>query len=148
MQLAEDFVLSFHGTSNQNSKNAANKLFPDRIAIPLSFTYGDRPSSEFLQGWTVQHTSRPVTGVGTEHETTYSDSATHLTIRVVAQQFSRFPAVEWIVYFQNKGNTPSPILQDILPLDTALACTHSSNAVIHYGNGGRATAEDFKPLQR
>ncbi|HVZ48654.1 MAG TPA: NPCBM/NEW2 domain-containing protein, partial [Gemmatimonadaceae bacterium] len=54
---------------------------------PFSFTYGGRPSQEFLRDWPVERTAQVLDAQRTERRVTYRDPQTGLVVRVVAVEY-------------------------------------------------------------
>jgi alpha-galactosidase len=116
-------------------------------ALPFSFIYSQRKSSEFLGTWKVDRVTGTAGGGVEESTITYTDPATGLQIRCVARQFPGFPVVEWVVYFKNTGPGDTPILSDIRALDSELPLTRDKSAVVHYAKGSQCQLDDFSPLR-
>ncbi len=85
--------------------------------FPFSFVYGDKPSDGLLPQWQSRETTETLDGNRTEVVKTWTDSQTKLAVEWHAVSFSDFPAVEWILCFQNTGSSDTPILADIQSLD-------------------------------
>ncbi len=115
----------------------------------FSFVYGSRPSASLLPGWKrASRTSKAPSGE-TLIATTYTDPATGLEVRAEATVFADFPAVEWILYFKNTGAAATPILENILPLDTALPLSAgAAPPVLRYANGALCSIDDFAPREQ
>jgi len=112
-----------------------------RLAPPFSFTYGgkvgahacpfaalragsepaERGRALLLSGWRLARDSRRLDAARTRHTLTYSDPATGLVARLEATQYHDYPALEWVVYFENEGARDTPILEDVRALDFTLA---------------------------
>jgi alpha-galactosidase len=88
-----------------------------KAALPFSFVYGGKSSSELLAQWEFKTGSRELDEMRTERTLTWSDPRSRLTVRCVAIEYDDFPAVEWTLYFKNEGNGRSPLLKDIQALD-------------------------------
>jgi alpha-galactosidase len=114
--------------------------------LPFSFVYAGRPSSEFLSSWKRQAASTIGTDGRELHTITYTDPATGLQAVCEATLFSDFPAAEWMLYFHNAGNSDTPIIQDIRPLDARVAVQNGSDAVLHHSRGSTCESTDFQPL--
>ncbi|MFA6108032.1 MAG: alpha-galactosidase [Candidatus Latescibacterota bacterium] len=72
------------------------------------------------------------------------DPATGLTIRVECLIYQDFPVVEWTVWLENTGSSPSPVLSEILALDSVLPATAP---VLHHGNGDFYSEEGYTPTE-
>jgi len=69
--------------------------------------------------------------------------------RLEFQLFAAFPAVEWVAFFTNAGDVPSPVLADVEALD--LGWSAAGEAFAYRSPGAAETPEDFQfqrePLQ-
>ena len=84
---------------------------------PVSLRYGQRDSGDFPGTW--QHTRATSKADGsrlTRH--VYTESPAGLRITAAVRKFEGFDALDWVVELENLGTADTPILQDILPLDT------------------------------
>lgn len=88
-------------------------------AIPFSFRYGEAASSALLPNWprTVRTSEEPD---GRRYQVTWTDPASGLAVEAGVRLFRQFPAVEWVVFFENRGQKETPILADIQALDVQL----------------------------
>ena len=87
------------------------------------------------------------TSPGRSQEVTYADPATGLVVRITATLFKDFPAVEWVMHFQNTGGADTPILENVQALDAPLHCAEG-DPTIHYAKGATCSMDDFMPLTR
>jgi alpha-galactosidase len=113
----------------------------------LSFVYGGQPSGQALTHWTRRISATDQGAQRTQREVVYHDPATGLEIRLEATVFGDFPAVEYLVVFQNTAATNTPLLESIQVLDTALPVAHSGQTVLHWAKGGVASFDDFAPQE-
>jgi alpha-galactosidase len=116
---------------------------PDRV--PFSFTYGGKDSAELLKTWQTKSEIARANNAQV-HLYSYTDPVTHLTITAEVRQYAEFPnVVDWVLRFRNGGASDTPILEDILPLHSALAAA-PGNFFIRHAKGSDAHAEDFTPM--
>ncbi len=113
----------------------------------FSLLYGGKPFSELCRTWKLERDSRKLDDRRTEHTLTYTDPATGLVVRCVGAEFADFPAVEWVVNFENTGKADTPILEGIEALDAVLPLPGEGSATLHWSKGGVASFEDFAPQQ-
>ncbi|MDQ1256473.1 MAG: alpha-galactosidase [Candidatus Hydrogenedentes bacterium] len=113
----------------------------------FAFTYGGRPSSEFLESWTLKRESRALDANRMEYTLTYTDPKTALEVRCVGVAYSDFPSVEWTLYFKNGGSADTPILSDILAIDTRFDRASTAEFVLHQNRGDNCVAESFEPFE-
>ena len=77
-------------------------------APPFSFRYDGQPMSEALLEWRTDSVARKLDDSRIERTLTYTDSKTGLEVRCVVTEYSDYPAVEWVVFFENRGNDTTP----------------------------------------
>jgi len=113
----------------------------------FSFSYGGKASEKLLASWKLERkTIMPGGGGKTEYVSTYTDAATGLRVKCMATEYSEFPAVEWVLYFENTGRDDTPIIENIQPLDVILNC--KIDPILHYSRGALCSPSDFEPLCR
>jgi alpha-galactosidase len=123
---------------------------PAEGGLPFSFTYGGKPSSQLLDGWTRRHSVRntePIDDARTRHTITWTDDQTQLVVRAEAVEYRDDPTVEWTLYFKNEGAQDSPILSDICALDTSLSRGVKGEFLLHHSAGSQASMDDYRPLE-
>jgi alpha-galactosidase len=114
----------------------------------FSFVYDGRPSRSFLSAWKSSESRKPMGSRRTEVTRSYLDPQTGLEVRSVSVEYGDFPAVEWTVYFTNKGGRKTPLLKDILGLDTRPPAPAKGPAVLHWMKGDDNTWQSFAPRER
>ncbi|MBN2137702.1 MAG: NPCBM/NEW2 domain-containing protein [Sedimentisphaerales bacterium] len=135
------------GSSLWLDDNQSELLFADSEP-PFSFVYGGIESAQLLGEW--EHTCRAVTSDGrAEYRAKWSDPATGLEVTVVASMFEGYPAVDWVAYFENKGDKDTPIIEDIQALDVRLRTGPSNrSAVVHGLTGDMCSEQSWLPTAR
>lgn len=115
---------------------------------PFSFSYGGKPSSEWLKQWKRTYVGSELDSHRVEHKVTYRDEATGLEVRCEAVEYLDYPTVEWTVYFRNLGTADSPLLENLLALDLSLASSRPEQRfVLHHNVGSPVTEDDYAPLE-
>ncbi len=151
MAMAEDWGRAFSEPSPGAKTTAKTKLLPATIKPPFSFVYGGKKSADLLSGWKLEdHLELRFSAEAGEYqrrEMAYTDPATGLVMRIVATAFQDFPAVEWVMYFKNTGNSDTPILENIQALDAPLRSAEG-DPTIHYAKGATCSMDDFRPMTR
>jgi len=110
---------------------------------PFSFVYGGAPSVQLLKSWrrTVETTEH---GERIEHVVHWDDPHTGLRVTAVVKAFKRYPAVDWVLYFENQGAQDTPIIEDLQALDVMLRTGNSKRAaVVHQIAGDSCDARSF-----
>ncbi len=87
--------------------------------VPFSFRYGEGRSAALLPQWprTVRAADQPDCR---RFEVTWTEPGGKLAVEAAVRVFKRFPAVEWVISFENRGPKDSPILADVQALDVQL----------------------------
>ena len=114
-------------------------------ALPLSYRYGDRPASSVLGDWSVQGDGPSTDDGVTRQAVTFTDPRTALSCRIEIATYDEFPAVEWVVRFENAGAQDSPILSQIMPLDAFFPVERAAECRVHHARGGLTQTDDFEP---
>lgn len=112
---------------------------------PFSFTYAGRPSAELLAAWprTVETKDTPA---AVEHTVTWADPDTGLAVTAVATAWKRYPAVDWVLYFENKGSADTPLIEQVQALDLQLATPADRQVVLHELHGDSCGERSFQPF--
>lgn len=76
-------------------------LFRD-LQPPFSFTYGGVSSKEFLKGWQCSPDVRE-SEQETQCNVVWTDPATQLQVTANVRVYKQYPAVDWVVYFENRA---------------------------------------------
>jgi alpha-galactosidase len=112
---------------------------------PFSFTYGDRPSSEFLNTWKVERKSRKLDKAKIERVVTYTDPATGLVVTCRAIEYDDFPTIEWTLFFKNTGKAGTPVISDVRPLDVSFVRKTNAEFQLHYHTADNCTQDSYAP---
>ena len=121
-------------------------------AAPFSFVYDGTPSADLLSkethGWTHAARVEPLAD-RTEFESSWADPATGLRVIVRGRVFKRFPAVDWVLHFENTGKQDSPILENVQALDaTWRTGMPRREAVLHSIRGDDCSERSFLPFSQ
>jgi alpha-galactosidase len=111
----------------------------------FSFQYDGTNSAKLLGHWARKTEDGAPGQHSTRRDLVYLDPGTGLELRVQAERFTNFPAVEWVMSLANHGTTNTPILENIQALDDVLPVPTSGDATLHWAKGGVASFDDFAP---
>ena len=109
------------------------------------YVYDGQHSRDFLSGWTVTHDSSQTAESNNRHCICYQDPKTQLEITCEITKFADFPALEWVLYFKNKGGEDTPILEYLFPLDVILARRQAQEFILHRILGSVYDISEFSP---
>jgi alpha-galactosidase len=115
-----------------------------KIPLPFSFQYGGKSSAVLLPAWERKLETVKLDENRTRQVLTWTDPATHLSVRCEAVEYHDFPTVEWTLWFVNGGQQDSPALSDVQAIDTRCALP-AGGCLLRWPNGSRAAKEDFQP---
>jgi alpha-galactosidase len=112
--------------------------------LPFSFRYDGKGSASLLSRWPLQKQGQ---NADPQQEFIWTDAASGLRITWRVRRFGDYPAVEWVLTFENTGASDTPILEDIQALNFRL--NHSRKGLpyrVHGIEGGRSLPDDMTPF--
>ena len=114
-------------------------------AYPFSFTFGGKKSDDILKVWPHETTSIDLPDGRTQQTMTWTDPASALKVEWVATRFPDFPALDWMLYFENSGTQDTPIIEDVQALDLTISTplTNGNAYQLHKTNGAPSNTTDF-----
>lgn len=121
--------------------------FIGETPTPFSFVYGSEPTSEFIANWQ-RKSQKSELKDRVSYTVSWTDPETGLVVTAEATAFKEFPAVEWLLHFENTGKADTPILADVQAADVSLATTNpKATAVIHRLMGDDCSERSFTPFE-
>lgn len=114
------------------------------VRWPFAFRLRGKNSDEFLETWRIENVTD---SNGTTSGRRFQEPESGLRLFWQVRRFEDFPAVEWMLTFENVGETNTPLLEEIHAL--RLSLTHSrpgASYTIQGANGGRSLADDMIPF--
>ncbi|HOW69127.1 MAG TPA: alpha-galactosidase [Phycisphaerae bacterium] len=114
--------------------------------VPFSFVYGGKESKVLMGRW--KRTAETAEGDDRlVHRVRWADPETGLEVTAVVSVFRRYPAVDWVLHFENKGGGDTPMIERIQALDLELATGNNRQAVVlNQINGDTCSAVAFQPV--
>jgi alpha-galactosidase len=114
--------------------------------LPFSFKYGDAASADLLKSWKRTAESKDAPDRACQR-TTWTDPQSGLAVTAEVSVFKRYPAVDWVLYFENTGTKDTPIIEDIRALDVVLRTGNARQpAVLHQVIGDTCDERSFLPF--
>lgn len=147
--LEEGFMLHFNSSkdADQRLEQFMDESFCPGSALPFSFLYKGESSRDFLSTW---HYESAEQGASFR-------SPDGLTAQVEIRRFEDFPAVEWLLTFENNGPADSGLIEDVNALDLYVEAAPFRTAgtqqygaldnILYYNGGSDCKADDFIPCQ-
>lgn len=121
---------------------------------PFSFICDGQSSDQILETWKKETSVAQPAAARTSSEpgairgeaTTWTDAKTGLRVRWEVSRFTDFPAIEWLLTFENTGASDTPIIENIQALDVSLnrAMDDRGTYRLHRTNGAPSNPTDFE----
>ncbi len=111
---------------------------------PFSFVYDGHPSEKLLSAWDRRVEVESLED-GQRRTLILIDPATKLEASAVATVFTDSPGVDWTLHFTNKGDTDTPVLEQVRALDASFLCDPGSTATFH-SLRSTCAADDWLPF--
>lgn len=114
---------------------------------PFSFVYGERESDEILEKWPKKSETKTLDADRTRITTSWTDPDTGLRVHWEILRYADYPAVEWMLSFENTGGRDTDILQQIQAMDITLRSPNGNPIPyrLHKCRGGTPDAKHFEP---
>jgi alpha-galactosidase len=115
--------------------------------MPFSFMYAGQSSAGLLRTWKAERSSKELDESRMQHTLKYTDSQTGLEVRCIVTEYNDYPAVEWVLFFENKGKRASPILENVQAANINFASQELGDFILYHADGSSAVVTDFQPHQ-
>ncbi len=130
----------------------ARKAFPVSATtpvsdLPFSFVFGGKSSSELLNRWQRTLTKDVMPGGAKRRTLRLTDPRTGLEVRAVATTYIDTPAVEWTLYFTNRGDRDTPILEQVKAVDATVKSGVFTGVKLLRLVGSLCAVDDWLPLE-
>ena len=125
-------------------RTLADRFFGRAADLPISFVLDGKPLSGIPDHWHPVSNMRWIDANIRETVFEGTDPTTGLHIRVECTQYRDFPVIEWVAWFTNHGQAPTPIIRDILAMDGVV---QGASPVLHHRNGDFNSAEGYTPQE-
>jgi alpha-galactosidase len=114
---------------------------------PFTFVYDGKTSDRFISGWRYRAQTLSVTAEKEMYLFTYADPRSGLAVKCEVTAFKDFPAVEWVLHFENTSGNNTPQIEEAKAVDLSFA-TAPGDLILHHSRGSDARRDDFEPLDR
>lgn len=126
------------------SRAQTGRLLSAAQHLPISFTYDGRRVDGIPAEWQPTTTRRRIDANIVETVFEGADDATGLHVRVVCQAYADYPVVEWTAWLTNRGQAPTPLIEDLLAMDAPL---RGASPVVQHCNGDFYSEEGYTPRE-
>ena len=115
--------------------------------LPFSFVYGGAPSAALLKDWK-RDSETQEKGRRVVHTVHWTDPKTGLRVIAAVTAFKRYPAVEWLLHFENTSTRDTPVLEQVHTIDAPLRTGYYRKpAVLHQIAGDVCAEQSFLPTE-
>ncbi len=113
--------------------------------VPFSFVYDGVPWAKQSDRWEVEESSVSPDSARTLTTRTFTHPASGLRVTCEATSFHDFPALDWVLYFENRGSADTPIIENVNSLDVAITDPMEDEVpyVVYHTLGGLTNQRDF-----
>ncbi|MDE0297296.1 MAG: alpha-galactosidase [Candidatus Poribacteria bacterium] len=116
-------------------------------SIPLSFRYADAQYKSLPQTWKNVKEEKTFDADRCQITKSVKDANTGLLVTLEVTVYKSCPSVDWVVYYENRGDVDTPILESILPLDAVLSVKSNEPVTLHQIHGDACNEQSFLPFQ-
>jgi len=128
----------------EKSRLWTGHFFANPEKLPFSFIYDGKKISGIPEGWNPVFQKRRIDANLIETVYEGNDTVSGLYIRMECLEYLDYPVVEWVVWFTNKSNAPTPLIHDILALDGAF---EGSFPELYHCNGDYYSEDGYTPQE-
>ncbi len=152
ISLALFFLFTFnyavtYGNSTSNQWISTHFDNPQDAPAYFSFVYNGKHSTTLLENWKITTKSKKLDSDRIQQTTEYLDPTTGLLVRSTAIIYLDFSAVEWVLHFSNTSDKDTPILEQILPLNSTVVSSETAQFTLHTSTGDYNSAKSYFPSQ-
>ncbi len=118
-----------------------------RTELPFTFSYDGQPFAELARTWPCTR-REPVASAGGQTQEITWQAPDGLQVTCQVRRFAAFPAVDWLLSFQNTGPQESGLVTEVQNL--SLTVTHDlpgRGYTVTGAHGGRCGRDDFMPFR-
>ena len=115
-------------------------------ALPVQFRYGGSDSADFLRRCQVSQEPPAPTERGLKR-LHLDDPATKLRLTAEIRTLEGFDALEWVLFFENRGAQDTPILEDVQAGALVLPAPKKGDYTLHFADGSSEKITDFQPRE-
>ena len=124
---------------------ASSRFTAADAATPFSFRYGGKENA--WESWHRTSSRRELDKARDEQTIVWRDQATGLEVRCVAITYKDFPVVEWTISLEHTGTENTPLIENLLGLDTLFEAAVPGPCALHGIKGDFCTADSYEPFR-
>lgn len=124
---------------------AQTYLGTDARSLPFSFSVAGESAPRFLTRCRRSASVERLDAARTRTTVTWVSDETGLEVRCVSVAYSDFPAVEWTLWFHNRGSGDTPLIEEIQAADFTIQ-GGPGDPILHHNVGSPCSKSDYAPL--
>jgi alpha-galactosidase len=121
-----------------------DQFLTEAAQLPISFVCNGQSVRGLPAAWQPTAVTRRLDSNISETIFEGHDPQSGLQVRVECTVYQNYPVVEWVAWLRNQGDQPTPLLSDILALDSTFT---GDSPVIDHCNGDFYSAEGYTPQE-
>lgn len=130
----------------------AARFARDTAEAPFAFNYGGSPATALMRHWDCAEDHGSTENGKQFRNLTWTDRDTGLAVRCEAVLYERHPVVEWTLHLKNTGISDTPIVSELMALDTCVQRARSGapgfdEFLLYHQAGSTCTAGDYRPFE-
>lgn len=133
----EEILISQEWSSSLFSSDVSNLAF--------SFFYDGNLSSSLIGNWQLSQFAEQLDKFRKRRSLVLFDLETGLELRCLLTEYTDYPALEWVVFFENKGDDITPIISDVQVANLTFSVKDAGDFILHHAEGSQARITDFQP---
>lgn len=113
---------------------------------PFSFSYNGKSSNDLIDLWEQECFAKDIDADRRKYTYNWLDKDSGLKVQLEIIRYNDYPALDWILYFENIGQKDTYIIEDIKALDLTFQSPINSNIPykLYKTNGSPANPTDFE----
>lgn len=114
--------------------------------LPFNFMYDGKAFGESIKKWDARRSVEQIDDVRTKHVTAWKELQSGLEVTWETIHYADYPAVEWMIYFENTGAKDTAIIEQIQVLDLQLDTPVGKDSAyrLHKTRGAPSGKADFE----
>lgn len=113
-------------------------------ALPISFVLNGKTINGIPAAWQPVAQRRRVDANIIERVFEGTDPTSGLNVRVECTEYKDYPVIEWVAWFTNNGEKPTPVLSDVLAMNASFS---GAAPVVYHCNGDYYSEEGYTPTE-
>ncbi len=143
------FCLSYLLFVRGSVSSAGDPSMGQKEDLPsFSFRYAEQPFEKIRADWSVIRQQKSLDDNRLQTIANFSDPKTTLSVKCEIVEYPRFSARQWLIWFANRGDQDTGIIDEIRCLNLRMAASPSDPFILHFALGDHNSADSFAPQSK